>query len=195
VLQSLAKHNRTITGKIAPFLPADWTKGPNMDAITFQDLLTHSARFRDNGGGASTTYAIVKKQISGGVQLANKTSLYNNLNFAIFREILPFMEGFNDPGEPGRAAATANLYINYVRQNVLQPVGVTVADCKPAAQQSSCAVLSVPARQHTGQRSRRLDAALRRRRVGGHRRKFVSCAQFPNRQQHLAHRCAADRHE
>jgi len=133
VLQSLAKHNKTVNDKISPYLPADWTKGSNIDTITFRDLLTHSAGFRDNGGGANTTYAIVKKQISDGVQLANKTPLYNNLNFAIFREILPFMEGFNDPGEPGRAAATANFYINYMRQNVFQPVGVTVADCKPAA--------------------------------------------------------------
>src|SRR6266478_2152448 len=30
VLQSLAKHNKTVDDKIAPYLPADWTKGPNV---------------------------------------------------------------------------------------------------------------------------------------------------------------------
>lgn len=132
VLQSLVKHNLTIDSKIASFLPPDWTQGPNVASISFRELLTHRAGFRDNGNGANTTYAVLKQQIADGVQLANKgVPLYNNLNFAIFREILPFMEGFNDPGPATRAAATASFYINYMRQHVFQPLGITGADCKP----------------------------------------------------------------
>jgi hypothetical protein len=74
----------------------------------------------------------VKNQIDMGVTLADKqTAVYNNLNFAIFRELLPFMEGFNDPGPATRATATAAFYIGYMRSHVFQPAGVTVADCKP----------------------------------------------------------------
>jgi hypothetical protein len=136
VLQSLAKHNLTIDAKILPYLYSDWSKGPNIDTITFRDLLTHKAGFRVNCNGSNTTYAILKEQIANGVQLADKaTGTYNNCNFAIFRELLPFMEGSNPSGSDAqRAAASAAFYINYMDQNVFQPVGVTGADCKPPAQ-------------------------------------------------------------
>ena len=128
VLQSLAKHNRTIGDKIAPFLPPDWTKGSNIGTITFQELLTHRAGFRET----DMTYAGLKQQIADGVTLADKTTaLYDNTNFAIFRVLLPYMEGFSDPGPATRDQATADFYVNYIRQHVLTPVGVTSADCKP----------------------------------------------------------------
>ena len=131
VLQWLAKHNLTINNTIAPYLPPDWTKGPNVSTITFGELLTHTAGFRDGGNGS---YAALKQQIADGVTLADKLMpSYNNENFAIFRVLLPFMEGFNDPGEAQRATATSTFYINYMRANVFTPLGITDADCKPSA--------------------------------------------------------------
>jgi CubicO group peptidase (beta-lactamase class C family) len=127
VLQSLAKHNRTIDDKIAPFLPPDWTKGPNIDTITFKQLLTHSAGFRET----DNSYGGLKQQIADGVKLTDKTPLYDNTNFAIFRVLLPFMEGFSDPGPATRDTATSKFYVDYIRQHVLNPVNVTDADCKP----------------------------------------------------------------
>ena len=108
----------------------------SIDTITFRDLLTHKAGFRVNCNGSNTTYAVLKQQIANGVQLADKTTgTYNNCNFAIFRELLPFMEGSTPSGSDAqRAAASAALYINYMNQNVFQPVGVSGADCKPPAQ-------------------------------------------------------------
>jgi CubicO group peptidase (beta-lactamase class C family) len=130
VLQSLAKHHLTIESTIAQFLPPDWSRGPNVNTITFRQLMTHRAGFRDNGN--ATTYEALQQQIQHGVQLVNKqTPAYNNLNFAIFRVLLPYMEGFNDPGPATRPEATANFYISYMRQHVFQPVGITDADCKP----------------------------------------------------------------
>ncbi|HYC91998.1 MAG TPA: serine hydrolase domain-containing protein [Thermoanaerobaculia bacterium] len=49
VLRSLASHNRTIDDPIAPFLPPDWTTGANVGTITFRELLTHRAGFRNSG--------------------------------------------------------------------------------------------------------------------------------------------------
>lgn len=143
VLRSLSKNNLTIDSKISPYLPPDWSQGSNISTISFRDLLTHSAGFRVNGNGANTTYAVLKQQIANGVLLSDKAvPQYNNLNFAIFRELLPFMEGFNDPGPANRPAATATFYINYMRQQVFQPVGISDADCKPPA--NSNPVLSYP---------------------------------------------------
>ncbi len=96
VLQSLARHHLTIESKIASFLPPDWIQGPNVGTITFHQLLTHSAGFR----GGDTGYEGLRQQIQAGVQLADKKkAVYNNLNFAIFRVLLPYMEGFSDPDQ------------------------------------------------------------------------------------------------
>lgn len=132
VLQSLANHNLTIDDEIAPFLPPDWAQGPNVGTITFRELLTHRAGFRNPS--SPTDYASLQAQIATGVMTPNKTqAMYNNLNFAIFRVLLPYMEGFNDPGAATRDAVTSTFYVNYIRQNVLEPAGITGADCKPPA--------------------------------------------------------------
>lgn len=129
VLQSLGRHHLTTQSKIAPFLPPDWVRGPNIDSITFQQVLTHRAGLRDNG---NMTYDGLRQEVQHGVQLADQEkAVYNNLNFALFRVLLPFMEGFSDPGAASRAEATANFYVSYMQQHVFQPVGVMDADCKP----------------------------------------------------------------
>jgi CubicO group peptidase (beta-lactamase class C family) len=151
VLQSLKANNLTIDSKISPYLPPDWTKGPNINTISFKDLLTHSAGFRVDGDGAKTTYDILKTQIQTGVTMADKADpKYNNLNFAIFRELLPFMEGFNDPGEPTRATATANFYVNYMKTHVFNPVGATYAECKPTGKPNQLLVYAGPGTNASG---------------------------------------------
>jgi CubicO group peptidase (beta-lactamase class C family) len=149
VLQSLAAHNRTVDDKISPYLYPDWSQGPNINTITFRDLLTHKAGFRNDCDGSKTTYAILKQQIAKGVQLADKAkATYNNCNFAIFRELLPFMEGQGptDMDETVRAGKSASFYIAYMNQHVFTPVGVANADCKPPTSFSSAfaPVLSYP---------------------------------------------------
>ncbi len=130
VMQSIARHHLSMENTIAPFLPPDWIEGPNVNTITFHQLLTHSAGFRRNGN--DTSYEGLRKQIQDGVQLADKQkAAYNNLNFAIFRVLLPYMEGFSDPEPASRPEATANFYISYMRLHVFEPVGVTDADCRP----------------------------------------------------------------
>lgn len=133
VLQSLAKHNLTIDDKISPYLPSDWTQGLNIDTITFKELLTHKAGFRNTDDQTHCAYAGLQQQIADGVQLSDKTAAqYNNLNFGMFRVLLPYMEGFSDsdPDPATRASALAKFYIDYIQKNVLQPAGVTDADCK-----------------------------------------------------------------
>jgi CubicO group peptidase (beta-lactamase class C family) len=131
VLQSLAKNDLTIKSMIAPYLPPGWTKGANVSTITFGELLTHTAGFRDFGDGS---YGALKQQISDGVTLANKaTPKYNNENFALLRVLLPFMESFNDPGEAQRPTATASFYVDYMRKKIFTPLGISGVDCKPPA--------------------------------------------------------------
>ena len=141
VLKSLAAHGLTLDTKIEPYLYADWTKGPNIDTITFRDLLTHRSGFRGpppNGPcGQFTIYSELKNQIALGVTLADKAAAsYNNCNFGIFREMLPFMEEW--PGvalyplktDSERAADSAAFYIYYMNLKVFRVIGIH-ADCKP----------------------------------------------------------------
>ncbi|MBV8171009.1 MAG: serine hydrolase, partial [Candidatus Eremiobacteraeota bacterium] len=115
----------------------DWRKhaGPNINTITFHDLMTHRSGFRENCSGARTTYAKLKDQITTGVTLSDKSKAsYNNCNFAIFRELLPSMEGHPVSGsDTSRAAQSADFYIDYMNSHVFKPAGLSTRACKPPA--------------------------------------------------------------
>jgi hypothetical protein len=135
VLQLLAKDGLTIDSNILPYLYTDWHKGMNIDEITFKQLLTHNSGFRADCGYNNTTYADLKALIKGGVNMSDMNHpLYNNCNFAIFREMLPALSGQrieNIPDGPQRAQQSAEMYIAYMNKNVLAPVGVATSACKP----------------------------------------------------------------
>jgi len=132
VLKSLARHHLSIDSRIWPFLPPDWVKGPGIDTITFRELLTHRAGFRLDSGRVFATDNAAREQVRQGIQQIDKqVADYNNINFTIFRDMLPFMEGVRDPGPAARAAAADRFFISYVQRQVFDPVGVTDATCAP----------------------------------------------------------------
>ena len=132
VLQSLARHHLSIDSRIWPFLPPDWVKGPGIDTITFRELLTHRAGFRLDSGRVFATDDAAREQVRQGIQQIDKqVADYNNINFTIFRDMLPFMEGVRDPGPAARAAAATRFFISYVQRQVFDPVGVKDATCAP----------------------------------------------------------------
>jgi hypothetical protein len=99
VLQPLARRHLGIDSRIWPFLPPDWVKGPGVDTITFRDMLTHRAEFRLDTGLVFATDNAARDQIKHGVRRADQqVPFYNNINFTIFRDLLPFMEGAPRPG-------------------------------------------------------------------------------------------------
>jgi CubicO group peptidase (beta-lactamase class C family) len=127
VLQLLARHHLSIDSRIAPFLPPDWVKGPGVGTITFGELLTHRAGFRLNSGRVFVTDNAAREQIRHGIRQADKHEpSYNNINFTIFRDLLPFMEGARDQGP-----AATRFFIGYVQRRVFDPAGVTDATCGP----------------------------------------------------------------
>jgi CubicO group peptidase (beta-lactamase class C family) len=132
VLKSLARHHLSIDSRIWPFLPPDWVKGPGIDTITFRELLTHRAGFRLDSGRVFATDDAAREQVRQGIQQIDKqVADYNNINFTIFRDMLPFMEGVPDPGPAARAAAATRFFIGYVQRQVFDPAGVTDATCAP----------------------------------------------------------------
>jgi CubicO group peptidase (beta-lactamase class C family) len=132
VLRSLARHHLSTGSRIWPFLPPDWVKGPGVGTITFGELLTHRAGFRLDSGLVFQTSNAAREQIRRGVQQVDKqVADYNNIDFTIFRDMLPFMEGVRDPGPAKRAAAATRFFLAYIQRHVFDPVGVTDATCAP----------------------------------------------------------------
>ena len=132
VLKSLARHHLSTGSRIAPFLPPNWVRGPGVGTITFGELLTHRAGFRLDSGLVFKTGNAAREQIRHGVQQVDKqVGDYNNIDFTIFRDMLPFMEGVRDPGPAARAVAADRFFLSYVQRQVFDPVDVTDATCAP----------------------------------------------------------------
>ncbi len=158
VLQSLAKHNISLDSFIAPYLWPSWKLGPNIDTLTFRDLLSQRSGFRNNAGdgcppgincnqpaitggvftdcgGNKTDYPRLQTLLAAGVNVSDKNkAVYDNCNFAIFRELLPFMEGNTyQPSDGDPAKWSASFYVGYMNQHVFAPVGIGARTCAPAA--------------------------------------------------------------
>lgn len=129
-MKLLEQHDLSIDATIWPYLPSGWTKGPGVDTITFRELLTHRAGFRHNSNDVFHDDDAARRQIEDGVQLASKDiPEYNNLNFAIFRELLPALAGVADPGPARRSAAYSQAFENIIGREVFDPLGITDATC------------------------------------------------------------------
>jgi CubicO group peptidase (beta-lactamase class C family) len=64
--RTLAAHGLPASTKIIDFLPGYWAKGPNIDQITFAQLMTHTSGFRVTG--SDTFFPIMKSQVATGDQ-------------------------------------------------------------------------------------------------------------------------------
>ncbi|GAB3220668.1 serine hydrolase domain-containing protein [Spirosoma arcticum] len=59
---------------------------------------------------------------------------YQNQNFALFRVIIPYLNGFSDKNVNDRLMALANAYLSYLNQQVFGPAGIKTVTAKPDAQ-------------------------------------------------------------
>src|SRR3712207_8114447 len=62
-----------------PYLPSGWTRGPNVNTITFQELLTHTSGFRHSDGNAVGWSALQKDRKS-----TRLNSSHANISYAVF---------------------------------------------------------------------------------------------------------------
>lgn len=125
--------------KIAPYLPAYWTVGPNAGDITFRKLLTHTAGFTDDHYEGD--FLTFKGQIAMGVS-PNAGSNYTNGAFSLIRVLgstltnavprnLGIVRGMGDRAvtvsNPDALwdVATIDAFQTYVKNKVFAPSGVT----------------------------------------------------------------------
>lgn len=146
VLQSLAANNLTVDESIKGHLPSDWTLGANVETVTFKDLLMHASGFRDADGTAlkgDTKYEDLKTVIARDLKLAdkqadlachnstNKSPCYKNQEYALFRIIIPYLNGFKEAGISDKASALSDAYLSYLNQHIFAPMSIKKVGCAP----------------------------------------------------------------
>jgi hypothetical protein len=143
IMQLLGKNQLTIDAQIWPFLYPDWNqnRGPNVDQITFKELLTHTFGFGQIVAcAADTKYNDVKEIVEQGVASTDiGMPAYGNCNFALLRELMtglaphPFPQGtFNMPEGPARGVQSSADYVTYVNDNVFTPLLNSTRNCPPS---------------------------------------------------------------
>lgn len=135
VMKILSERRISVDRPAARWLPSSWTLGSNFDKVTLRELLTHRSGLRCP---AEVTYDNLKACVANGVNPADKSvQKYNNSNYALFRFIIPRLNGF--PVTPIKIdesklpAIYAKLYADYVKQNIFAPIGLNGIDLKPIA--------------------------------------------------------------
>lgn len=155
IIQLLTKNKLSIDSKIAPYLYSDWKEGPNINQLTFKELLTHTSGLGQvSTCGGDVTYSRLETLIASGVMQSNiGKPQYGNCNFALLRELMPALLGQPLTGYPDgslRAQQSASLYINYMNVNVFQPVSVPTSACKPPTGTNRILSYPVPAASSAG---------------------------------------------
>jgi hypothetical protein len=85
----------TIDSPIAPYLPASWKRGPNVEKLTFRMLMTHTTGLQAVNEGPdndSAAFANLEKMIANGVTgNVPAMSSYLNAGYSLLRIILPYL--------------------------------------------------------------------------------------------------------
>lgn len=134
VMQLLRKKNLTINHKIYPYLPSDWEigEGNGIKDITFKQLLTHTSGIKIK---TRDFYNQMRGIVKTGVAGNNKKWFYSNINFTLFRVIIPHLykpQELNNVDD--MATKTAQIYVEYMKKFVFNPSGVVYAETKPGGQ-------------------------------------------------------------
>lgn len=111
---------------IASYLPADWKQGPDVDTITFRELLGHHSGLR-KWDGLGTGDDGLKELIQCGIsdiKLKEKYK-YVNHNFALMRLLIPKIKLIQGTGGNGAKV------LRDVNRSVLSPAGIDWASAEP----------------------------------------------------------------
>jgi CubicO group peptidase (beta-lactamase class C family) len=140
-LQLIEANNLTTDDNIEPWLPASWQRGPGVDntlnGLTFKDLLKHTSGLNSINSSFDSTlsYSGLRACIQTGVVNA-QTRSYLNVNFALFRVLIPSLWSAL-PNAPAidieSDANTQFMYLLYMQENIFDLCGLTLVGCTPEA--------------------------------------------------------------
>ncbi len=122
---------------IIDYLPDYWATGPNIEDITFADLMNHISGFHGDGSGTSN-FISMRARVGQGVpanDLGNwATADYENMNFGLCRILMATLGGYIDTDATFGTYTDViwdwiaiAAYADYIDDNVFAPAGVTGA--------------------------------------------------------------------
>lgn len=139
VIQLLKKNNLKITDPIGQWLPAYFNATTAIRNTTFEQLLTHSSGILESNTSYDTIRAIVTRPLADPTRKANQ---YSNVNFALFRIMIPYLRDNSSAKNQEQAMVPSNIsgfeqwlssqYVGYMQQNVFSPAGIGITNCKPS---------------------------------------------------------------
>ncbi|SHI65406.1 serine hydrolase domain-containing protein [Flavobacterium terrae] len=137
VLNILQDKDLPVTTLVKDFLPSNWKLHPTVQTLTFQDFLTHRTGFTVGEDGHD--FAKIKSSMElGPTNLPKKNWEYRNINYSVFRVIIPLLNSYNRftkqvglifRSDTNLEEAYANEYMRIVNERVLIPSGVVGANC------------------------------------------------------------------
>ncbi len=140
VLQLIKKNNLTIQSKIGGWLPGYWNAKQAVNDLTFEELMTHSSGLAESNTGYDSLKATVARGLDNP---AKPFDIYANINFALFRAMIPYLQDKNGATQQEQAMVPSNVpgfenwlsekYIEYMQDKVFGPIGISSATCTPAA--------------------------------------------------------------
>jgi CubicO group peptidase (beta-lactamase class C family) len=135
----LDNHGISPEAKIIDYLPAYWSKGANVEEITFANLMTHTSGLDFGVDSSASDFGFMKSQIAAGTTHLGQY-WYQNMNFGLCRILLATINGvipvdFSIPPLFGLSAlndivwdlVTLAAYQAYVEAEVFSPSGVSGA--------------------------------------------------------------------
>jgi D-alanyl-D-alanine carboxypeptidase len=121
---------------VHPFLPPDWQLGTTLENVTFRDLLTHQSGIAEHAN-PSDSFDSMRLEVAS-FDLPEDGFTYQNINFGLFRVIIPWLWTKDLPAwEADYFAAkdkpkfVAARYQQYIQEEVLALVDVFGPQCGP----------------------------------------------------------------
>lgn len=138
----------SIDAKIINYLPAYWSKGANIDKISFRHLMTHTSGF--NTGTSKADFLFMKQKVAAGVGGVGNPH-HENMNFGLLRILLAVING-NIPTNFTAGNLTdqtwdlvaINSYQQYCQTNIFNPAGVANASFAPLANYKNALAYKFP---------------------------------------------------
>lgn len=136
VMQLLERRGLTVNSPINQWLPATWSKGPGVNTLTFANLLGHTSGLSSANTAFTRTlnYTGLRLCIDTGV-VRSQTYTYLNVNFALFRVLIPSLwrglDGAPNISANLDSASTTDAYMQYMQENVFEPIGLNNITCEP----------------------------------------------------------------
>ncbi|MBC7850421.1 MAG: serine hydrolase [Chitinophagaceae bacterium] len=138
VQQLLKKNNLKLTDQIGQWLPIYFYAAKEVRELTFVELLTHTSGISESSCDFESMKALVKK----GLDDPAKKKKYANLNFGLFRAMIPFLRDKSSAQSQEASMVPQNIagfenwlnsqYIGYMQQHLFSAIGMPITNCKPS---------------------------------------------------------------